>query len=275
MKIIITVLNTIGINAILTAQWLWAKALYSCDVLGDFILFLVKAIRILFTTRLKVHHLFEQLFRVGVESSSIIFLTGFSTGLALALQTYIGFHRFGIEEFIGTVVALGMTRELGPVLTGLMVTGRCGSAMAAELGTMEITEQIDALKTLSINPFQYLIVPRILASAIILPFLAIFSMVLGTFGGYLLCTYSLDINPDAYMSGIKEFVELKDITGGLIKSSFFGLILAWVSTYNGYYTSGGARGVGISTTRSVVIGSIMILVANYFLSSILFQTGIS
>jgi len=168
-----------------------------------------------------------------------------------------------------------MTRELGPVLTGLMVTGRCGSAMAAELGTMEITEQIDALKTLSINPFQYLIVPRILASTLILPFLAIFSMALGTFGGYLLCVYSLDINPESYMSGIKEFVEFSDITGGLIKSSFFGFILSSISTYNGYYTTGGARGVGITTTRSVVIGSITILIANYFLSSILFQTGIS
>ena len=171
---LITALNYLGRKIIELTQWLFDQTLDICTVCGDFIFFLVTAFRILFTTRLKFHKLIDQLMRVGVESSSIIFLTGFSTGLALALQTYIGFHRFGIEEFIGTVVALGMTRELGPVLTGLMVTGRCGSAMAAELGTMEITEQIDALKTLSINPFQYLIVPRILASVIILPFLRYF-----------------------------------------------------------------------------------------------------
>lgn len=268
-------LNYIGKKAIKTGKLLVHNFFNICDLCGDFIFFLINAFKIFFTTHLKFRQVIEQLVRVGVDSSSIIFLTGFSTGLALALQTYIGFHRFGIEEFIGTVVALGMTRELGPVLTGLMVTGRCGSAMAAELGTMEITEQIDALKTLSINPFQYLIVPRIVASTFILPFLAIFSMALGTFGGYLLCVYSLDINPESYMSGIKEFVEFSDIKGGLIKSAFFGFILSSVSTYNGYYTTGGARGVGITTTRSVVIGSIAILVANYFLSAILFQTGIS
>ncbi|MBY0109762.1 MAG: ABC transporter permease [Candidatus Babeliaceae bacterium] len=271
----ITALNYLGRKTIDIVEWLVQETLQLCAVCGDFFFFLISTFRVFFTTRLNFNRLIDQLLRVGVDSSSIIFLTGFSTGLALALQTYIGFHRFGIEEFIGTVVALGMTRELGPVLTGLMVTGRCGSAMAAELGTMEITEQIDALKTLSINPFQYLIVPRIVASTIILPFLAIFSMALGTLGGYLLCVYSLDINPESYMSGIKEFVEFSDIKGGLIKSSFFGFILSSISTYNGYYTTGGARGVGISTTRSVVIGSITILIANYFLSSILFQTGIS
>lgn len=268
-------LNFIGNNAINASRWAINYILFYCTIIGDFLFFFAQAVKALFTTRLKIKQFFEQLVRVGVDSSSIIFLTGFSTGLALALQTYIGFHRFGIEEFIGTVVSLGMTRELGPVLTGLMVTGRCGSAMAAELGTMEITEQIDALKTLSINPFQYLIVPRILASTVILPFLTIFSMAMGIFGGYLLGVYSLEINPDSYMSGIKEFVEFSDITGGLIKSSAFGLILSSISTYNGYYTVGGARGVGMATTSSVVVASILILIANYLLSSILFQAGIS
>ena len=214
----IKTLNYIGGKSIFVSQLLFSEFLKICTNIGEFLFFLGTALKVSFTTPLKINQLFEQLIRVGVDSSTIIFLTGFSTGLALALQTYIGFHRFGIEEFIGTVVALGMTRELGPVLTGLMVTGRCGSAMAAELGTMEITEQIDALKTLGINPFQYLIVPRILASTIILPFLAIFSMAFGTLGGYLLCVYSLDISPESYMSGIKELVEFSDINGGLIKS---------------------------------------------------------
>lgn len=242
---------------------------------GSFVLFLWHTIRTLFTTRLNVQQLFIHMKQIGVDSFVIIFLTGLSSGLALALQIYIGFHRFGIEEFIGTIVALGMTRELGPVLTGLMVTGRAGSAMAAEIGTMQITEQVDALKTLCINPYQYLIVPRILAGVIILPFLAIFSMMCGIAGGYLYCVYVVELNADSYISSIRQWLEMSDISGGLIKSSFFGLILSWVGSYMGYHTHGGAKGVGIATTRSVVMGSIMILIANYFLSSFLHTIGIS
>jgi phospholipid/cholesterol/gamma-HCH transport system permease protein len=246
-----------------------------CTALGNFFLFFLHALKVAFTTRFKFAQTIMQMHHIGVGSFTIIFLTGSFTGLALALQSYIGFSRVGAEEFIGLVVTLGMTRELGPVLTGLMVTGRAGSAMTAEIGTMQITEQIDALKTLCIDPYQYLVVPRIIATTFILPFLTIFSMICGIIGGYIYCVYVLNLNPDTYISIIRERVELSDITGGLIKSAFFGLILSWVGTYNGYITSGGARGVGISTTRSVVIGSILILIANYFLSSFLFQTGIS
>jgi len=246
-----------------------------CDELGSLFIFLGEALKTAVTTRLNVAQFFIHMKRIGVDSFIIIFLTGLSAGLALALQTNIGFSRFGIEEFIGTVVALGMTRELGPVLTGLMVTGRAGSAIAAEIGTMRITEQIDALKTLCINPFQYLIVPRLIAGIIILPFLTIFSMLCGIIGGYLYCVYQLNLNPESYISGIQQFVEMKDITGGLIKASCFGFIMTWVGTYQGYQTVGGARGVGISTTRSVVLASILILIANYFLSAFLNQVGIS
>lgn len=245
------------------------------DMVGAFFLFLFMTFKTLFTTRLNTEQLFIQMKRIGVDSFVIVFLTGLSTGLALALQTYIGFHRFGIEEFIGTVVTLGMTRELGPVLTGLMVTGRAGSSMAAELGTMQITEQIDAIKTLCINPYQYLIVPRIVAGIIILPFLAVISMLCGIIGGYIYCVYVVELNAESYISSIHQYVELSDINGGLIKSSFFGLILTWVGAYNGYITRGGALGVGISTTRSVVLGSIFILISNYFLSSFLHTIGIS
>ncbi len=258
-----------GINFIGTT------ALAILNNIGGFFLFFWVTLKTCFTTRLNVTQLFLHMRRIGVDSSPIIFLTGLSTGLALALQTYIGFHRFGIEEFIGTIVALGMTRELGPVLTGLMVTGRAGSAMAAEIGTMQITEQVDALNTLCINPYQYLIVPRIVASVIIMPFLTVFSMLCGIVGGYLYCVSVIGLNPDSYISGIQQFVELSDITGGLIKSSFFGLILSWVGSYNGFITRGGARGVGIATKRSVVSGSILILIANYFLSSFLHTIGIS
>lgn len=244
-------------------------------IIGRFLLFFFTAFKVLFTTRLNIRQMFIHMKQIGVDSIIIIVLTGLSVGLALALQTFIGFSRFGIQEFIGVIVTLGMARELGPVLTGLMVTGRAGSAIAAEIGTMQITEQIDALKTLGINPFQYLIVPRLLAGIIILPFLTTFSVILGVIGGYIYCVNVQGLNPEAYISGIQQFVELSDITGGLIKSSFFGLILTWVGTYNGFQTRGGARGVGIATTRGVVYGSILILISNYFLSSFLHDIGIS
>ena len=151
-----------------------------------------------------------------------------------------------------------------------MVTGRAGSAIAAEIGTMQISEQVDALKTLCINVNQYLLVPRILAATLILPFLTLFSMLCGIIGGYMIAVYVLMLNGEQYISGIKTFMELSDITGGLIKSSVFGFIMAWVGCYKGYYTRGGAKGVGIATTESVVLGSIMILIANYFLAAMLF-----
>lgn len=255
--------------------YIGSVALDLCESLGKFALFFITAAKTFLSTKLNVRQLFLHMKQIGVDSSLIIALTGFSTGLALALQTNIGFRRFGIEEFIGTIVALGMTRELGPVLTGIMVTGRAGSAMAAEIGSMRISEQIDALRTLRINPFQYLVVPRMLAGAIILPFLAIFSMIFGVIGGYIYCVYIIGLNPESYISGIQQFVELSDINGGLIKSSCFGLILSWIGTYNGYQTSGGARGVGVATTRSVVLSSILILIANYFLSAFLNRIGVS
>lgn len=240
-----------------------------CDRVGLITLFLTHAIRTLFTTKLKTSKLFYQLYRIGVESFTIIVLTGSFAGMVFALQTYIGFQRVGGEQLIGAVVALGMIRELGPVLTGLMVTGRVGSAITAEIGTMRITEQIDALTTLRINPFQYLVVPRILGSTLILPFLTVFSMIFGIVGGYLICVYVLELSPEDYINSIKNYVELSDITGGLKKSAVFGLILSWIGSYKGYYTSGGARGVGISTTQSVVMSSIMILISNYFLTKLL------
>jgi len=241
------------------------------DSFGGFFLFLLHSVRTFFTSKLKVHKTFEQMQTIGVDSLAIVILTGASSGAVLALQSYFGFKRFGAEDFIGPVVALSLTRELGPVLTGLMVTGRAGSAITAELGTMKITEQLDALKTLCIDYRQYLIVPRILAGAVILPFLTLFCMIFGIAGGYFICINTLHVNGQQYIDGIKTYLEFSDITGGLVKSSIFGLILTWVSCYQGYKTSGGAKGVGISTTQSVVISSILILIADYFLTALLFK----
>lgn len=246
-----------------------------CDKIGTFVVFFINILVTFFSTRLKYKQVLLQMEMVGVGSLTIALLTGLSTGLAFALQSYIGFHRVGTEDFVGLVVTLGMTRELGPVLTGLMVAGRCGSAMAAEIGTMRITEQIDALKTIGINPYQYLIVPRVVASTIIMPFLTLFAMICGIVGGYLLSVYGLGLNPETYISTIVERVEISDVTGGLIKSAFFGLFFSWVGTYRGFYTSGGAQGVGRATTQSVVLGCIIILISNYFLTSWLFQSGLS
>lgn len=250
-------------------DYIGKTTLYICTITGTFTLFLIQAIYIAITTKLKVSKTIMQMNRIGVESFTIIVLTGTFAGMVFALQSYIGFQRVGGEQFIGTVVALGMIRELGPVLTGLMVTGRACSAIAAEIGTMRITEQIDALATLRINIHQYLVVPRIFAGIIVLPCLTLFSMLFGILGGYIVCVHVLRLSPDDYINSITAFVEMSDVRGGLIKGAFFGLILTWVGTYKGLCAQGGARGVGIATTQSVVLSSIMILVANYFLTKIL------
>ena len=240
------------------------------SLVGSFTIFILTIIKTSFSTKLKFGKFFVQSERIGVNSFFITIITGGFAGAVLALQSYKGFQKFGGEEFIGSVVALSMIRELGPVLTGLMVAGRSGSAIAAELGSMRISEQIDALKTLCIDTYQYLVVPRVLAGTLILPFLALFAMMFGILGGYLVFTKILGLNGEEYTSGIKEFVEIWDVIGGLIKSAVFGFLLTAIGAYKGYKTKGGARGLGIATTQSVVSGSILIIISNYFLAVILF-----
>lgn len=247
-----------------------ASTLSLCSMMGAFTLFLYETGKTACTTKLKLRKFFEQTEEIGFNSLVIVILTGTFAGAVLALQTYIGVRRYGGEEFVGPIVALSMTRELGPVITGLMVTGRSGSAIAAEIGTMRITEQIDALKTVCINPYQYLVVPRILAGTLVMPLLTVFSMMCGVIGGYFIATSVLGLNGNQYMNGIKKYLEYSDITSGLIKSAVFGFILTWVGSFKGFYASGGARGVGLATTQSVVMGSILLLLANYFLTAALF-----
>lgn len=243
----------------------------SFSVVGNFTLFVFKAIKTLFSTRLKFYQFFIQAERIGVNSFFISIITGGFAGAVLAIQSYKGFQKFGGEGFIGPVVALSMTRELGPVLTGLMVAGRAGSAIAAEIGTMQISEQIDALKTLCIDTIRYLIVPRVLAGIIMMPFLTIFSMLFGIYGGFLVCTHLLGLPPESYTCGMREIVEIWDIVGGLIKAAVFGFILTIIGCYKGYNATGGAKGVGTATTKSVVIASILIIISNYFLAMLLFR----
>lgn len=213
---------------------------------------------------------FRQMVRLGVDSIPVVFLTTMFTGMVLALQTFNGFQRVHAESFVGSVVALSMLRELSPVLVGLMVTGRVGSSMAAEIGTMRVTEQIDALKALATDPVQYLFVPRVIAGIVMLPFLVVLGDALGIGGGYLVAVKMMNANPVIYEQNTYQFLELNDIYSGLIKAAVFGLILTLTGCVRGYYTSGGAEGVGRSTTAAVVNASLIILLSDFFLTKLLF-----
>ncbi len=240
-----------------------------CEYLGSFILFFSRAMRQINRKSFSLKRLLLACNKVGFESLSIIILTGTCTGMVFALQTYIGFQRIGGDRFIGLVVALGIIRELGPVLTGIMVTGRAGSAIAAEIGTMRITEQIDALQTIGINPLQFLVVPYLIAGIIMLPCLTIFAMISGLIGGYISTVYMLGLSADDYINSIVTTITMYDIVGGLTKAAIFGLIIAWVSSYKGFYTKDGAHGVGIATTQTVVTSSVLILLFDYLLTKLL------
>jgi phospholipid/cholesterol/gamma-HCH transport system permease protein len=207
---------------------------------------------------------------IGFHSVFVVSLTGLFTGMVLALQTYYAFSMFSAETLVGATVALSMTRELGPVITALMVTGRAGSSMAAELGTMRVTEQVDALTVMAISPVQYLVVPRILAAIVVLPLLTVISDFIGVVGGYVVGVKLLGINSAMFMNKIYEFLEVADIVNGLTKAAVFGLILALIGCYKGFYTSGGAEGVGRATTQAVVLASVLILMSDYVMTAIMF-----
>jgi phospholipid/cholesterol/gamma-HCH transport system permease protein len=213
----------------------------------------------------------RQMVRVGVDSIPVVFLTTMFTGMVMALQMYTGFHRVHAENFVGSAVALAMLRELSPVLVGLMVTGRVGSSMAAEIGTMRVTEQIDALQALATDPVQYLFVPRVIAGLVMLPLLVILGDALGIAGGYLVAVKLLGSNPVIYEQNTYSFLHLSDLWSGLIKAAVFGLILTLTGCVRGYYTSGGAEGVGRSTTAAVVSASLIILLSDFFLTKLLFE----
>ena len=237
---------------------------------GRVMLLFLKTLAFIFRPPFDIRNLLKQVEYVGIKSIPVILITGGFTGMVLALQSYTGFKRFNAEAFVGTVVALSMTRELGPVLSGLMVSGRVGSAMAAELGTMQVTEQIDALYTLAINPVKYLVVPRFLASLIVMPILTTFSDIIGIMGGYLVSVTLLGSNPTVYIRRTYDYLDLEDVYIGLLKACIFGMIIATIGCYQGLYTRGGAEGVGKATTNAVVISSLLILIANYFTTALLF-----
>jgi phospholipid/cholesterol/gamma-HCH transport system permease protein len=217
-----------------------------------------------------VRELFRQMVKVGVSSIPVVFLTAMFTGMVMALQMFTVLRRINAESFVGSGVSLSMVRELAPVLTGLIVSGRAGSAMGAELGTMRVTEQIDALEVMATDPVHYLVVPRVWASTIMLPLLVLMGNAVGILGGYLVAVVLMGANPVTYTDRTFQFMDLTDLFSGLVKAAVFGFLLAAIGCQQGFYTSGGAEGVGRSTTSAVVVASIAILVADFFLTRLLF-----
>ena len=213
----------------------------------------------------------KQMLDIGYYSLPVVGLTAIFTGMVLALQSYTGFARFSAESVIPNVVVVSITRELGPVLAGLMVAGRVGAALAAEIGTMRVTEQIDALTTLATNPFKYLIAPRIIAGILMLPLLVLVADVIGVFGGYLVSVYKLDFNAGNYLKNTVDFLEVTDVVSGLVKAAVFGFLVSLMGCYHGYHSRGGAQGVGTATTNAVVSASILILSFNYVITELFFS----
>lgn len=239
--------------------------------LGGVSIFISQAVSHIFRPPFYPRQLTRQLIDMGYYSLPVVGMTAIFTGMVLALQSYSGFSRFDAENSIPTVVALSVTRELGPVLAGLMVAGRMGASMAAELGTMRVTEQIDALWTLATHPMKYLVAPRLLAGILMLPLLVVIADTIGIFGGYLVSTYKLGFNAANYMSQTFEFLEAKDVISGLIKASTFGFAISALGCYHGYNSKGGAQGVGTATTNAVVSASVVILLLNYTLTAVFFS----
>jgi phospholipid/cholesterol/gamma-HCH transport system permease protein len=241
------------------------------EELGSLLLLFYSTIKQMILPPFEIRNTFKQMLEIGVRSVPVVLITAVFTGMVLALQTYTGFKRFGAEALVGSVVALSMTREMGPVLTGLIVAGRAGAAMAAELGTMRVTEQIDALETLATNPIKYLIVPRFLSAIVMLPALTIVSDIIGILGGYAITVGFYGTSSTVYWHRTWNYLEVNDINNGLIKACFFGGSIALICCYKGFAASGGAEGVGKATTGAVVVSFMTILVSDYFLSAWLFK----
>ncbi len=215
------------------------------------------------------HLLFSQMVYIGYNSLMITTITSFFTGMVLAMQLSFQMKDFGATMYVGGVVAVSMARELGPVLTAIVVAGRVGAAITAEIGTMKVTEQIDALRTLATDPIDYLVVPRLQAGMIMLPILTLFSVAMGCFGGYLIGVFKLNIGHAILVNNIAQYLTLADIFSGMIKAFFFGMMIIIIGCYKGFNTTSGAEGVGKATTESVVLSSIAILISDYFLTALI------
>jgi phospholipid/cholesterol/gamma-HCH transport system permease protein len=254
--------------AAVLARW-GAMALSVLREMGRMTLFLGQTILWLLRPPFRWVQLLKQMHFIGVKSLFVIVLTGAFTGMVLGLQGYYTLRKFGAEGLLGSAVALSMIRELGPVLSALMVTGRAGSAMTAEIGLMRITEQIDALETMAVSPMQYLVAPKVLAGILVMPLLVAIFDIVGIYGGHLVGVNLLGVSSGAYTSSMESAVEWKDVYGGILKALSFGTIITWVCTYKGYNTKMSAEGLGRATTEAVVLASVLVLIWDYFLTSVL------
>ena len=261
-----------GLKPLLTpCQSIGRTVLAFLSAIGSFTLFTLRAFFHIFARPFYPRLIGQQIISIGFYSLPVVGLTALFTGMVLALQSYTGFSRFNAESAVAAVVVLSITRELAPVLAGLMVAGRVGAAIAAEIGTMRVTEQIDAMLTLSVHPFKYLIAPRLIAGTLMLPVLVLIGDVIGVFGGYLVSVYTLGFNPSLYLSQTWAILETVDVVSGLIKAGVFGCLVALMGCYCGFHSKRGAQGVGAATTNAVVLASILILVFNYILTQVFFS----
>ncbi len=245
---------------------------YSLSVLkaaGGMVVFLGTTLFWVFIPPFRLRQIIRRISFIGVKSTLIIILTGAFTGMALGLQLFYTLRRFGAESMLGPAIALSLLRELGPVLSALMVTGRAGSALAAEIGIMRLSEQIDALEAMAINPYRYLMVPSLIAGIIAFPLMTCIFNVVGIYGGYLVGVKMLGLGPGVYWVEMEHLVDFRDIIDGLYKSVSFGVIVTWVCSYKGFFTGYGAEGVSKATTEAVVLSSVLILAWDYFLSSLM------
>jgi phospholipid/cholesterol/gamma-HCH transport system permease protein len=239
--------------------------------LGHLIFFMAQAIFHALIPPYFLRLTIRQFMEIGYYSLPVVGMTTLFTGMVLALQSYTGFTRFNAESAISAVVVLSITRELAPVLAGLMVAGRVGASIAAEIGTMRVTEQIDAMRTLSVHPFHYLVAPRVLAGTFMLPILVLVGDLIGVYGGYVVSVHILGFNTGSYLSQTWDVLEAMDVISGLLKAGVFGFVVSVMGCYHGYYAKGGAQGVGAATTYAVVSASILILITNYFLTQVFFS----
>ncbi|MEZ5961576.1 MAG: ABC transporter permease [Hyphomonadaceae bacterium] len=235
--------------------------------IGRFAAFTGRAVAAVVSPPVFAGQILRQCLQIGYFSLPVVGVTAVFIGAALALNIYVGGARFNAEQFVPNIVVLGITRELGPVLAGLMLAGRVSAGIAAEIGTMRVTEQIDAMTTLSTDPFKYLIAPRVLAATLTLPILVLVADIIGVMGGYLVAVNSLDFNGAAYLRNTFNFMEPQDVGLGLIKAAVFGFIIATVGSYQGFRSNGGALGVGRATTNAVVVAIVLILAVNYLITA--------
>lgn len=243
----------------------------ACRTLGDVALFGAMAVTHIFRPPFQFRQFWRHFVEIAYFSLPVVALTALFTGMVLALQSFTGFSRFNAESAIASVVVLSVTRELGPVLAGLMVAGRIGAAMAAEIGTMRVTDQIDALTTLSTDPMKYLVAPRIVAATLAMPLLVVVADILGVMGGFLIGTLKLGFVAQTYLDNTWDVLETMDVVSGLVKAAVFGFVIALMGSWCGYRSKGGAQGVGQATTQAVVAASILILALDYVITEAFFS----